>query len=378
MREISGVRMAYVDLPIGATSRVLQRKAGLDEWLSGRSTAIISGETPVFNTPGEYMTELRRVLEALRPMLHEDAAVCVHASQRFSAYARLTLDEVLGRSAFVNEIIWDYGASGRAATHFLRGHDTILLYRNGKNMVFHPEVCARRRGRERTNHMRRGVDGDGRVYFSARLGDKEYRYYEDDMMTPNDVWGDVAALGAADHERTGLEPQRPESLLTRLIASLSDEGDRVLAPYDTAGSFAASAAKLKRACAVWYAEDASLLCARRRVLEAGAGLTLTAAQETAPFSARWECSGEKVWLKSFALTGRESANPLLNDGLFGLDLWATGHMDGKTFCAENFSMRSWAAPTLRDTLPLGAQGSGAILLLDAWGNAACFAAQGDG
>lgn len=368
------VQLAYVDIPVGSPNRVLQWRAGLDEWLSNRTTAVLSEATEVFNALESYLAELRRVVPPVYDRLRDGGCIYVHCAQRYAAYAKVALDEMLGRSNFVNELIWNYEAAGRSTTHFLRGHDTIFLYKKGKDCVFHPEACGRRRGRGRTNHMRQGVDETGRVYYSLTLGEREYRYYEDDVLTPGDVWNDIPLLPLKDRERTGLDPQRPETLLRRILESSSDPGDPVLAPYDEAGSFAASAAACGRLSRTYCGAASSFMLSRRRLLLAGAqDMTLYPRQGMPKMepSAVWE--GKDVTLESFRVGDAVSANPMLDDGLYGLDLWAAGRVEEDVFHVNRYSLRYWESPTLNFALPVGAgEGTAGIMTCDAWGRTAYY------
>lgn len=57
--------------------------------------------------------------------------------------------------------------------------------------------------------MKKNVDEDGRIYFSIKSAGKEYRYYEDDVVTPDDVWN--IPILQQDPERVGFYSQKPET-----------------------------------------------------------------------------------------------------------------------------------------------------------------------
>lgn len=78
-------------------------------------------------------------------------------------------------------------------------HESMILFSSIKreqSWLFIPEAVGVPRGRARRNHLKRSVDEDGRVYFSIRVSGKEYRYYEDDLIFPSDVWTDILAPAA--------------------------------------------------------------------------------------------------------------------------------------------------------------------------------------
>jgi hypothetical protein len=61
-----------------------------------------------------------------------------------------------------------------------------------------------------------------------------------------DVWTDINPVAAQAAERLGYPTQKPETLLERIVASSSNEGDVVLDPFCGCGTAIAVAQKLKR------------------------------------------------------------------------------------------------------------------------------------
>lgn len=93
--------------------------------------------------------------------------------------------------------------------------------------------------------MKKSVDSDGRIYFSIKSNGKEYRYYEDDLITPDDVW-DIPILQQKDPERTGFYSQKPEKLLARIVGAFSEEKDTILDFFSGSGTTAVVAHKMRR------------------------------------------------------------------------------------------------------------------------------------
>lgn len=226
-----------------------------------------------------YMDMMKSVLELCRELMTDDGILYLHVDYRMAAYLRVLLDEIFGKKNFVNEIIWAYKSGGRATKHFSRKHDNILVYRKGRSSYFNIEAVGIPRGPERRNHMKRHVDDTGRVYYSIRSGGKLYKYYEDSLIYPSDVWTDIEHLQQRDPERTGYSTQKPEALLRRIILSSSKEGDIVADLFSGSGTTAATAQKLGRR---WIAVDpspAALMTLRKRLLDnnSDASLLKTAA-----------------------------------------------------------------------------------------------------
>lgn len=266
------VRLIYLDPPFGTG----------DSFEISRGPKGKRIKVPAYSdkmSEGAYMEMMRNVLELCRELMTSDGTLYLHVDYRMAAYLRVLLDEIFGKKNFVNEIIWAYKSGGRATKHFSRKHDNILVYRKGRSGFFNIEAVGIPRGPERRNHMKRHVDDTGRIYYSIRSGGRLYKYYEDSLIYPSDVWTDIAHLQQRDPERTGYSTQKPEALLRRIILSSSEEGDIVADLFSGSGTTAAAAQKLGRR---WIAVDpspAALMTLRKRLLDnnSDASLLKTAA-----------------------------------------------------------------------------------------------------
>lgn len=255
IRDYGGrVKLIYIDPPFGT--------GGSFEFKDKTAVAAYSDAA----RREEYMSMMRRVLVCCRELLSPDGSIYVHIDYRMSGCIRTLMDELFGEDNLMNEIIWSYKSGGRAIRHFSRKHDTILLYRKSKSVYFNIMAAGIPRGNVRRNHMKRRVDEDGRIYYAIKSGGKEYRYYEDDLIFPSDVWDDIEHLHQRDPERTGYATQKPEALLRRIISVSSEPGDLVMDLFSGSGTTAAVAQKLGRRYAVVDCGSASLLVQRRRML----------------------------------------------------------------------------------------------------------------
>lgn len=254
------VRLIYLDPPFG-TGDTFAVKSGP----KGRSVKVPAYADNL--SQDKYMEMMKNVLTLCRELLTPDGTIYLHVDYRMAAYLKVLMDDIFGKKNFVNEIIWAYKSGGRATKHFSRKHDDILVYRKGASNYFDIVSVGIPRGPERRNHMKQQVDEDGRVYYSIRSGGKVYKYYEDSLVFPSDVWTDIEHLHQRDPERTGYSTQKPEALLRRIILASSQEGDIVADLFSGSGTTAAVAAKLGRR---WIAADASpaaLMTLRKRLLE---------------------------------------------------------------------------------------------------------------
>lgn len=214
---------------------------------------------PPFNTGGDsfryndkfnrstWLTFMRNRLLIAKQLLSRTGNILVHIDWHEAHYLKILLDEVFGEENFRNEIIWHYSSGGDYKKTFAKKHDTIFWYSNTSEYKFFPdnEMVGEKRGSEKKNNMKKGVDEDGRVYYSIKSAGKEYRYYEDDLVTPDDVW-DISILQQKDPERTGFNSQKPEKLLARIIGAFSEEGDTILDYHIGSGTTLAVAHKMKR------------------------------------------------------------------------------------------------------------------------------------
>lgn len=211
-------------------------------------------------------TLMEEVVPACHKMLCSGGSIFVQVDPRFGGCIRRILDNAFGESNFVNEIIWVSKTGGRATKYFSRKHETILFYRKSREAYFDISFAGIPRGSERRNHLKRRADEDGRIYYVNKSNGREYRYYEDDLVFPSDVWDDIEQLRKRDEEQTGYKSQRPEALLKRMIGVASQEGDLIFDPFAGSGTAAAVAAKLNRRFVCVDSKFEAIMAMRKRML----------------------------------------------------------------------------------------------------------------
>jgi site-specific DNA-methyltransferase (adenine-specific)/adenine-specific DNA-methyltransferase len=194
----------------------------------------------------DYLQMMYDRLALARDLLAPTGLIYVHLDTRMNAAVRLILDEVFGPRRLFNEIIWHYQSGGRCRSSFSFKHDTILAYSRGERPFFDAAAVSRPRSQARRNHMKRGVDADGRTYSSIRSANKVYRYYDDESVAPDDVWHDISHLQQKDPERTGYPTQKPLRLLERIVRSSAPAGGLVLDFFSGSGTTPVAAEMLGR------------------------------------------------------------------------------------------------------------------------------------
>ena len=193
-----------------------------------------------------YITYMaQRVLE-LHRILKPTGSLYYHCDPTAGHYVKIMLDIIFGKKNFQNEITWHYESGGRAQSRFSRKHDLIFFYsKNDKEMFFNLDGVGEKRGDKKRNHLKKNVDEDGRVYFSIKTNGKEYKYYEDSIITPSDVWY-IPHIQQLSPERVGYPTQKPLALLERIIMSSCPEKGVVLDPFCGCATTCVAAQKLGR------------------------------------------------------------------------------------------------------------------------------------
>lgn len=185
-------------------------------------------------------------LRLIKDLLAEDGSIFLHCDWRVNSVIRIIMDEIFGSDNFRNEIIWHYKSGGRGTKFYSKKHDSIFWYSKSDNYTFNADAVGETRGSSKRNNMKKEVDEDGRTYWTIKSAGKIYKYYEDEKITPDDVWSDISHLQQKDPERTGYPTQKPEALLEKIILGSSNEGDLIADFFCGSGTTLAVAEKLNR------------------------------------------------------------------------------------------------------------------------------------
>lgn len=203
-----------------------------------------------------YAAWMAERLRACARVLKPTGTIYLHCDWHASHYLKVRMDEIFGQNNFLNEIVWAYDSGGRATKHFHRKHDVILVYSpagakqkhqfNPKAISIRRDVCEVCESKlDKWNNLKKNVDDDGRIFRSVVSNGKEYRYYDDEPVSPGDVWH-IPHLHQKHPERLGYPTQKPEQLLMRIIAASSSKGDVVLDPFCGSGTSTVVAQKTGR------------------------------------------------------------------------------------------------------------------------------------
>lgn len=212
-----------------------------------------------------YLDWLRPRLAAFHRLLAATGTLYVHLDWHAVHYVKVELDRIFGADHFLNEVIWHYGlGAARARSHFLRKHDTLLVYRRGPSATFN---VLRGPVTQAMAAKYRHEDERGRYMHS-----RGRRYYLKGGKPLDSVW-EIPTIAATAAERLGYPTQKPEALLERVIRASSNPGDLVLDLFCGSGTTPAVAQRLGRR---WVAGDSAMAAVEltaARLRRAGARLS---------------------------------------------------------------------------------------------------------
>ena len=136
----------------------------------------------------DYLAFLEPRLTRARELLAPHGTLYFHIDYREAHYCKLLLDEVFGREAFLNELIWAYDYGAKPRRRWPAKHDTILVY------VRTPGAPLVRRRRRRA----RAVHGAG----SGRRREGRARQAPDRRLVPHDRARPTGARRPATRRRS--------------------------------------------------------------------------------------------------------------------------------------------------------------------------------
>jgi site-specific DNA-methyltransferase (adenine-specific) len=227
------VDLIYIDPPFntGKVQERIQLKTVRSEqgdrigFQGRRYESIVVGKKRFADEFDDYLGFLEpRLVEAHR-VLAPHGCLYFHVDYREVHYCKVLLDDIFGRKAFLNEIIWAYDYGGRPKDRWPPKHDNILLYaKNPGNHVFNVDEI------ERIPYMAPGLVGPEK----AARG-----------KLPTDTWWHTI-VPTNGSEKTGYPTQKPLGILRRIIQASSRPGALVLDFFAGSGTTGVAALELGR------------------------------------------------------------------------------------------------------------------------------------
>jgi DNA modification methylase len=173
----------------------------------------------------DYLAFLEPRLARARELLAPHGTLYFHIDYREAHYCKLLLDELFGRDAFLNEIIWAYDYGAKPRRRWPAKHDAILVYvRTPGAHHFDADAV------EREPYMAPGLVGPEKAARGKR---------------PTDVWFHTI-VPTNGSEKTGYPTQKPAGVVRRLVAASSRPGGWCLDPFAGSGTLGAVCRELGR------------------------------------------------------------------------------------------------------------------------------------
>jgi DNA modification methylase len=271
-----------------------------------------------------YLTMMANRLLELHRVLKPSGSLYLHCDPTASHYLKIVLDAVFGPTNFRNEITWKRTfAHGNVGRNFGSIADILFYYSKSDAYVWNQpfsqltadevdskypnvdpdgrrwqSVTLRNPGQRPNLHYpytaTNGItyqphpngwscnlermqkyDREGRLHFPTKQsGALRLKMYADDSQGERvqNIWNDIAPIGAQAAERLGYPTQKPLALLERIINASSNPGDVVLDPFCGCGTAIHAAEKLGRG---WIGIDITHLAVsliERRMKDAFPGI----------------------------------------------------------------------------------------------------------
>jgi site-specific DNA-methyltransferase (adenine-specific) len=223
----AAVELIYIDPPFNTgkaqtrkSLRTVRTAEGDRVGFQGkRYTTVKLGELEYQDFFDDFLAFLEpRLVEAYR-VLKPNGSLYFHIDYREVHYCKVLLDQIFGRSSFLNEIIWAYDYGARTKRKWPTKHDNILWYaKDPANYTFNYDAI------ERIPYMAPGLVGPEK----ASRG-----------KLPTDTWWHTI-VATNGKEKTGYPTQKPLGILRRIIAASSNPGDTVLDFFAGSGTTGAA------------------------------------------------------------------------------------------------------------------------------------------
>lgn len=248
-----------------------------------------------------WLTFMKNRLEVARELLRDDGVIFVQCDDNEQAYLKVLMDEVFGKTNYINQIIWKRKFGNANETRRLgTAYDTIILFSKSNNYSINlikekeskhvQEYIKSRFTRKDTEGKHKGrfwmpyplanpgnptknlvydykgykppikgwrmikeklieLDEDDRLYFpidkSQRIQEKKF-LDEYDGQPVDCLWTDIYVINSQSEEAFDFDGQKPETLIQRIINITTKPNDIVLDYHLGSGTTAAVAHKMNR------------------------------------------------------------------------------------------------------------------------------------
>jgi site-specific DNA-methyltransferase (adenine-specific) len=244
--------LAYVDPPFN-TGRAQTRRtvsvaadpsAERHGFAGRRYRSTLLSRLSYEDTFADYLGFLEPRLVRIRDLLAPHGTLYFHIDYREAHYCKLLLDEIFGRDAFLNELIWAYDYGAKPRRRWPAKHDTILVYVRTPGAHHYDAEAV-----EREPYMAPGLVTPEKAARGKR---------------PTDVWFHTI-VPTNGREKTGYPTQKPQGVLRRIVAASSRPGGWCLDPFAGSGTLGAVCQELGRRFVLVDSSPVALDVMRRRL-----------------------------------------------------------------------------------------------------------------
>lgn len=244
----------------------------------------------------DYLQFMYERISLIRELLSEKATLYLHCDYHKNHYIRCIMDEIFGKSNFINEITWKRaetvkGNGGQGSKYFGENTDTIFIYSKSAEYLFnyqykpytqdyidsfykHIEPSTGRKY-QIISMTAPGGESKGNPSYEVMGVTRHWRYSREKMdaliaaglvvqtkegnvprkkiyldegegVPIQTLWDDISALSSVSSERFNYPTQKPEKLIERIIKTSTNPGDLVFDCFMGSGTTQAVAMKLGR------------------------------------------------------------------------------------------------------------------------------------
>lgn len=218
-----------------------------------------------------YLAMITPRLILMRELLSDTGSIYVHLDWHVGHYVKIVMDEIFGKDAFRNEIVWHYQAGTAPLNGFAKKHDKIMFYAKSKTNYFLPVRLL-----VKDESIYPLTDEAGRK-FRMSGNNNATRYYADEGRKADDVWtwidrkeNNVGQVFYALPEFLDFQTQKPEKLLERILKASSQENGLIADFFGGSGTTAAVAERLGRRWIISDLGKPACMIMRKRLIDQNA------------------------------------------------------------------------------------------------------------
>ncbi|MYC77464.1 site-specific DNA-methyltransferase [Candidatus Poribacteria bacterium] len=285
------INLIYIDPPFDSKADYKKKIELKGKKVENDRTAFEEKQYTDIWTNDEYIQFMYERLILMKELLADNGSIYVHCDWRMNSYLQLVLDEVFGKSNFLNLVTWRRQIVRGMKTHaqFMPfSSDYIYLYtKNKDNAIWNKiekinaislEEAERKYKKDDKDFFATSDPGtysdesiiklyeEGRIYVtrggkllikdgkvSVTVGKIRIKYHREtvgdkvlEKTVVDNIWDDIPGLGVNPNEYLDYPTQKPEALLERIIKASSNPGALVFDCFMGSGTTQAVAMKLGR------------------------------------------------------------------------------------------------------------------------------------